>query len=33
MHDFLIFYAPVLVVIASLAAAFWVAGKDAAVRK
>jgi hypothetical protein len=31
--DFLIFYAPFLMVIASIAAAFWMATKDEAVEK
>ena len=32
MSDFLIFYAPIIVVIISIAAAFWVATKDDFVR-
>jgi hypothetical protein len=28
MHEFMIFYAPVLMVIASILAAFWIAAKD-----
>lgn len=28
MHEFMIFYAPVLMVIASILAAFWIAPKD-----
>ena len=33
MDQFLIFYAPFLLVIASIAVAFWVAGEDRAVRE
>ncbi|WP_422392706.1 cytochrome bd oxidase small subunit CydS [Mesobacillus harenae] len=32
MNDFLIFYAPILTVIASIAAAFWLAPKDNSVK-
>lgn len=28
MHEFLIFYAPFLIVVASILAAFWIAPKD-----
>lgn len=31
MNEFLIFYAPFIVIILSIAAAFWLAGKDAVV--
>ncbi|WP_420490663.1 cytochrome bd oxidase small subunit CydS [Neobacillus drentensis] len=33
MDDFLLFYAPFLVLIASIAAAFWIAPKDDSVEK
>jgi hypothetical protein len=33
LEQILIFYAPVVVVIASIAAAFWLASKDDAVKK
>ncbi|MGZ4160289.1 MAG: cytochrome bd oxidase small subunit CydS [Neobacillus sp.] len=33
LTDFLIFYAPFLMVIASIAAAFWMATKDETVKK
>jgi CydS-like protein len=33
MDDFLLFYAPFLVMIASIAAAFWIAPKDDAIKK
>ena len=33
MEQFLIFYAPFLLVIASIAVAFWLAGEDRAVRE
>ncbi|WP_407716451.1 cytochrome bd oxidase small subunit CydS [Neobacillus jeddahensis] len=33
MADFLIFYAPFVILLASIAAAFWAAQKDDAVKK
>ena len=33
MAEFLMFYAPFIVIIVSIAAAFWLAGKDAAIRE
>ncbi|WP_430134042.1 cytochrome bd oxidase small subunit CydS [Neobacillus pocheonensis] len=33
MIDFFIFYAPFIVVIAAIATGFWLAGKDAAVKR
>jgi hypothetical protein len=33
MDEFLMFYAPFIVIILSIAAAFWLAGKDEAIRE
>lgn len=33
MAEFLMFYAPFVVIILSIAAAFWLAGKDGAIRE
>lgn len=33
LHDFLIFYAPILMVIASIAVGFWLAVRDAGVEE